>query len=106
MASPRVLPGLMVPVAFQSISLSNSTAVAVNSTIRGAKASRLVISVETNSVRFRDDGTAPALTTGVLLTAANSPYVFDGYNRTSQLKFQRATGTAKVSILAYKNLGD
>lgn len=106
MASPRVLPGLFVPVAFQTASLANSTAVAVNSTVRAAKPSRLVVSVETQSVRFRDDGTNPTLTTGVLLTAANSPYVFEGYNRTSALKFQRSTGTAKISIAAYKNFGD
>ena len=56
----RTFPGLLVPVAFQTATLSNSTAVAVNSTIRGGKASVLIISVETNSVRYRDDGTAPA----------------------------------------------
>lgn len=98
--------GLLVPVGFQSFTLSNSTATAVNSTIRGAKASTLIISVETNNARFRDDGTAPTLTTGVLLASANSPYIFEGYNRTSNLKFQRATGSAKISIAAYKNLGD
>lgn len=106
MPARKVLPGLYVPVAFQTISISNSTAVAVNSTVRNAKASRLVISVETQNARFRDDGTAPTLTTGVLLIAANSPFVFEGYNRTSALKFHRSTGTTKISIAAYKNLGD
>ncbi len=104
MASPRVFPGLLVPVAFQTISLSNSTAVAINSTVRGALASVLHISVETNNARYRADGTNPALTTGVLLETGS--YWFYGYNRTSQLKFQRATGTSKISIMAYKNKGD
>lgn len=87
------------------MSLSNSTSVAVNSTVR-TLADRLIVSVETNSVRFRDDGTNPTLSTGILLTAANSPYIFDGYNRTSSLKFQRATGSARVTIIGYKALGD
>lgn|SRR3990167_9173141 len=104
MASPRVFPGLIVPVAFQTMSLSNSTAVAVNSTVRAAKASILHISVETQSARYRADGTAPALTTGVLLVTGS--YWFYGYDRTSALKFQRSTGTCKISIMAYKNKGD
>lgn len=106
MAKQSTFHGLQVPVGFQTSSLSNSTAVGVTSTVRELLPSRLVISVETNNVRFRDDGTAPTLTTGVLLLTTNSPYVFDGYNRTSALKFQRSTGTAKISIAAYKNKGD
>lgn len=104
MAGPRVFPGLIVPTAFQTMSLSTSTAVAINSTVRNSLASILHISVETNSARYRADGTNPALTTGVLLEIGS--YWFYGYNRTSNLKFQRSTGTCKISIMAYKNLGD
>ena len=104
MASPRVFPGLLVPTAFQTMSLSNSTAVAVNSTVRNALSSILHISVETNAARYRADSTNPSLTTGILLPVGN--YWIYGYNRTSNLKFQRQTGTCKVSIMAYKNLGD
>lgn len=102
----RSFPGLLVPVAFQVMTLNNSTAVAVNSTIRGAKASVLHISVETQACRMRADGTAPTLTTGVVLPKDLAPFQFFGYNRTSMLKFQRTTGTSKVSIMAYKYLGD
>ena len=105
MTAPRGLFGQLVPVAFQTSSLTNSTAVALNSTIRTGKASVLHVSVETNSVRYRCDATAPTLTTGVLL-ASGGDYWFWGYNRTSLFKFQRSTGTAKISIMAYKNLGD
>jgi hypothetical protein len=98
--------GLLVPVAFQVITLSNSTAVAVNSTVRGAKASVLDISVETNACRMRADGSNPTLTTGVVIPKDQAPFRFSGYNRTSLLKFQRTTGTSKVSIMAYKYLGD
>lgn len=103
MARATVLSGL-VPVGFQSMSLSNSTAVALNSTIQ-ADANVLDISVETNDVRYRMDGTDPTLTTGILLESDLGPYRFHGYNGTSTFKFQRTTATAKVSVMAYKQVG-
>ena len=63
----------------------------------------LHISIETNAVRMRSDATAPTLTTGVLISSGVL-FVFEGYNGTANLKFQRSTGTAKVSIMAYKNV--
>lgn len=100
-----VFQGLLLPAGFQSSTLSNSTAVGVNSTLRGNKPTVLHVSVETNSVRYRTDGTDPTKNTGVLL-AAGSDYWFSGYNNTSLMKFQRSTGTAKLSIMAYKPLGN
>lgn len=97
---PITLAGL-VPVGFQTMSLSNSTAVAVNSTCRGGNV--LVISVETNGARFRADATAPTLTTGVLIPTGVI-FSFEGYNGTSLMKFQRSTGTSKVSLMSYKNV--
>lgn len=101
MAVKTVLAGL-APVGFQKMSLSNSTAVALNSTIR-ASANVLLISVETNHARMRDDGTNPTLTTGVLVPTGTL-HRLEGYNRTSNLKFQRSTGTSTVSILGYKQV--
>lgn len=101
MAKQRVGFAGLVPVAFQSISLSNSTAVAVNSTVRTALPEMLHISVETQDVRYRADGTDPTLNTGVVLKAALTPVWFP-YDKTSQLSFQRSTGSATVSIMAYK----
>ena len=93
----------LIPVGFQAISLSDSTALGVNTTVAGATLLR--VSVETNDVRYRDDGTDPALTTGVVLWSG-STYIFDGYNGTSDLKFQRTTGSAEVTIAAYRHPGD
>jgi len=98
---PRnIAVGGLIPVGFQVMSLANSTAIAINSTCRAADV--LDISVETNHARYRIDGTTPALTTGVLLPK-DTWYRFEGFNRTSQLKFQRSTGTSKVSIIAYRH---
>jgi hypothetical protein len=96
----RIAASGLVPVGFQVMTLSNSTAVAVNSTCRAANV--LYISVETNSVRMRADGTAPTLTTGVMFFVDNT-YELNGYNGTASLKFQRSTGTAKVSIQAWRH---
>lgn len=91
----------LVPVGFQVMSLANSTAIAVNSTCRGGNV--LHISVETQAARMRSDATAPTRTTGVLISSGVL-FVFEGYNGTANLKFQRSTGTAKVSIMSYKNI--
>lgn len=103
MARTVALAGL-VPVGFQTLTLSNSTALALNSTIR-ANANVLDISVETNDARYRADGTDPTLNTGVLLTTGSSPYRLDGFNGTANLSFQRATGTCTISVMGYEQKG-
>ncbi len=100
MGVPRFRPAALVPVsgALQVI-LANSTAAAVNSTCRACSA--LLISVETQPVRMRSDGTAPTKTTGVMFPAALAPFWFDAFNGTSQMKFVKGTsvaGTPKVTI--------
>lgn len=99
MPANRTAKSALIPVGFQKISLSNSTAVAVNSTCKASNV--LDISVETNSARYRADGSAPTLTTGVLLPAGF--YRLEGYNGTTALKFQRSTGACVVSIQAYRH---
>ena len=53
----RNTPAGMVTLGFQKIALANSTALGLNTTCIQGKFFHL--SVETNSVRFRSDGTAP-----------------------------------------------
>lgn len=91
------------PLALQTISLTDSTAIAVNSTTQTAHL--LHLSVETNDVRYRCDGTAPALTTGVLLQK-DMDYWFINYDGTSQLKFQRSTGNATVYVQPYQYVNE
>jgi hypothetical protein len=100
MAYKRTAPAGLIPVGFQTISLSNSTAVGLNSTL--GVSTFLRISVETQAARFRDDGTDPALTTGVLLGTG----FYEFPNNTADLKFQRSTGTSKISIAGYRRPGD
>ncbi|MHC4744884.1 MAG: hypothetical protein ACYS8Z_23460 [Planctomycetota bacterium] len=92
-----------LPVAFQTISLADSTALALNSTMQ-TSAQVLDISVETNNARYRFDSTAPTVNTGVVLWAGNT-YRWEGYNGGSTLKFQRDTGTCVLSVQGYKLAG-
>ena len=97
----RNIPAGMTAVGFQTLSLSNSTASGLNTTCITGKFFHL--SVETQGVRYRNDGVNPALTTGVLL-ATGEHWLFD--IAATSLKFQRSTGTSKVSIMAYKYKGE
>ena len=102
MTTRTMLAGL-IPVGFETITLSDSTAIGLNSTNRGA--SVFDLSIETEHGRFRVDGTDPTLTTGVVLQKDNF-YRFEGFNGTVNLKFQRTTGTCKISVQTYKVIGD
>lgn len=102
MGRQRVGLAGLIPAAFQTMTLSDSTAISVDSTVRTAGAQVLDISVETNNVRYRADGTDPTLNTGVVLQK-DTLYRFSGYNGTSNMAFQRTTGSATVSIMAYKH---
>ncbi len=102
MARKRIAEGAREPVAFQVMSLANSTAITVNSTVRAAGPDLLVFSVETQAVRMRADGTDPTLSTGVVYQK-DVDHEFPGYNGTSVMAFQRTTGTVTVSIMAYKH---
>jgi hypothetical protein len=97
----RNVSAQMASAGFQTITLSNSTASGLNSTCQAGRIFHF--SIETNSIRYRADGTAPALSTGVLLSTGDE-WLFDVDG--SKLKFQRQTGTAKVSVQAYKYLGE
>ena len=105
MVDRTMLSGL-VPIAFQKITLSNSTAVGLNSTIKALGGSVLRLSVETQNARFREDGTDPTLTTGVALFTGRT-YFWEGLNATGNaLAFQRSTGVSTINIMSYKHTGD
>lgn len=108
MGVQRVRLAGLLPVAFQTSSLANSTAIPFNSTIRVSGASVMDVSVDGGSARYRSDGTNPTLNTGVFLKSSGV-YRFEGvhvFNTTSNYRFQRTTGTVKLSIMAYKYVLD
>jgi len=99
MATRRITPARKTSCAFQKIT-TNSTATLLNST--GQTGNTFLLSVETQSIRVVFDGsTTPAASTGVLLTAANSPYYFEGIDGT-KIKIARATAGAIVNVQSWR----
>ena len=101
MSFSRNVPAAMIPVGFQKIT-TNSTATALNSTC--LTASSFMISIETQSARIRFDCNStnlPAATTGILMTAANSPYIYSSVDP-SKIKIARVTAGAVVQVAAFK----
>ena len=94
----RSVPSGLISQGFQKIT-TNSTATTLNSTcIQG---SHVLLSVETQSVRVVFDGSTPAASTGILLTAANSPYYYEAVPR-SGLKIARAAAGAIVNVQTFR----
>jgi len=102
MSYKRTAPAGLIALGFETITLANSTASGLNST--NDVASSIIFSVETNNLRYRDDGTDAALTTGVLFQKDDT-YHIDGVIGSS-VSFQRSTGECKVSLMAYTRPGD
>jgi len=97
----RNVPHQFVSAGFQTISLSNSTASGLNSTVGAGRWFHL--SVETQSVRYRADGSDPTVNTGVLL-ATGDHWLPDVPG--TALSFQRSTGTCTLSVQGYKYKGE
>ena len=103
MSAQRTRLAGLIALGFESISLSDGTAIGLNST--NAFATTIEFSVETNNARFRDDGTDPALTTGILYQKDNV-YRRDGIANASNIAFQRSTGTSLIQLIGYRYPGD
>lgn len=104
MSYERIGGAGLIPVGFQKITLNNSTAVGLNSTV--IPCTVIDFSVETNNARYRADGTDPTTNTGVLVVT-DQVYRWDGYDSSGNaLKFQRVSGTSVISIQTYRRAGD
>lgn len=96
--SERTYHANLTSLYFQRL-VTNSTAVSINSTSQ-SKGIALLMSVETQSIRATFDGSTPTANTGILLTAANSPYYYEGIDG-SKLKIARATAGAIVNLQTF-----
>lgn len=65
-----------------------------------AGATMALLSVETNNVRYRDDGIAPTSSVGTPLAAGLSAWPYSG--SLSAIKFIPTTGSATVDVCFYK----
>ena len=81
----------------QITSLSGSTGLTVPK-LNGQQATLAVITVEAQTVRWRDDGTAPTASVGMPVVAAATLY-YDG--DLSRIRFIEATAGAILNISYY-----
>jgi len=89
----------MNPLGYQQItSLSSSTGLTIPSDDTKQPAEKAIISPESQSVRWRDDGTAPTATVGYLLTAG-SELEYEG--PLDRLRFIETASSAKLNICYY-----
>lgn len=85
---------MTTPLGYQQItSLSAATALTVP-----AGATTAIIVAETQDVRWRDDGTDPSATVGMILSK-NVPTTFTGL--INKLKFIETAASAKLNISYY-----
>ena len=62
-----------------------------------------LISVEVAAVRWRDDGTPPTSSVGMILPNGLAPFEYSG--RLSAIQFIAATGSPLVNVAYYKVVG-
>jgi len=86
---------------FQQItSLGSSTALTIptkDAQGNTCKPNAVLLQPETQNVRWRDDGTAPTATIGMLLpTTATQPFYYDG--DLNQIRFIQTTASASLNV--------
>lgn len=93
-------PKNLSPFGYQQItSLSAATALTVPAPTNAVPATLALIQAEVQNVRWRDDGTNPTASVGMLLVVGDIlPYTGD----LSKLKFIEATTGAKLNVSYYR----
>ena len=99
MSNARVLAGKYRPLGYQQItSLSSATGLTVPTSATIGNPVLALISCEDQNVRWRDDGTNPTTTVGMLLTAG-SELAYSG--DLGAIKFIEVTASAELNISYY-----
>lgn len=99
--SRRTIPAGLISVGVQRVA-PNSTAAALLNTTCSISGGTFLICVETQSARLTFDGTTnPTTNTGILFTAANSPYYFEGLDG-SKIKVRAQTAGSIINVQAWR----
>ena len=85
------------PLGYQQLSTTLTSAQPLPNIPTGARGVLLTVSVA--NVRWRDDGTAPTSTTGMLLTTTDEPFYYEG--NLSKLQFIETATGALLDISYY-----
>ena len=73
---------------------------ATDPSAQGNRPQFALLQADAQNIRWRDDGTAPAAGTGMLLTAGDAPFPYDG--NLSAIQFIATTSGAILSVSYYK----
>lgn len=95
--------------AFEQITVS-STSIGFTATTYAPNGSRAadmaVVTVETNGIRYRDDGVAPTASVGEPVASATSPNLLVcGQPNVKAVRFIRQTSDATISVAYYRRNG-
>ena len=85
-----------IPVGYQQIAAFST----VQTLTPPAGATAALIRVETTSVRWRDDGTAPTASVGQLLLTTDAPFWYPGV--LSALQFIPTSSTSTLDVTYYR----
>jgi hypothetical protein len=97
--SPLGSPYLELPLGFESLSAANLAAsYGLQAIPVGARYAR--ISVQTAAVSWRDDGTAPTATIGMIQPAALTPFLYAG--DLTAIRFILVSGSPIVNVSYYR----
>lgn len=83
----------------QITSLSSAAGLTVPTNKDGTKPNYAIITVQTQAVRWRDDGTAPTTTVGMPMAVGQTLY-YDG--DLNAIKFIEQTASAALNVSYYK----
>ena len=95
-----VKPGAYTPLGYQQITagtLASSTPLTVP-----ANATIAIVQAEAAGVRWRDDGTAPTATVGMILPANGPPMIFSGAAELAAVAFILQSGSPILDISYYR----
>ncbi len=100
----ETMPGLpVVPLGYCQITAAQlESAVGLSSCTGGIPlgATMVTLQAETADVRYRDDGTAPTASAGMLVVSGTSPSLYTG--TLSTIRFIAASGSPVLNVAFYR----
>lgn len=104
LAQQHVTSATIQPLGFCTLSTALSSATPLSSCSGGIPtgATMVLVTVETQNVRWRDDGTAPTTTSGMVIVhdSALLPWLYNG--DLTKIQFIAVTGSPVMDISFYK----
>lgn len=82
------------------VQMSVTTVVNLSTIPSNPAPSKVAITTETNNIRYRDDGSDPTASVGMLIKTTDPIFVYDG-TKIASVRIVSVTGTAVVNVAYY-----